>query len=104
MVGSGHSALTAVIELAQIARANPGTRITWALRRGVVGNTFGGGAADELPQRGALGIRASEAVDAGLVDVVTGFRIEQIAPHRRAASSWSPRTAAHCPRPTGSSS
>ena len=43
MVGSGHSALTAVIELARIAQANPGTRVTWALRRGVVGNTFGGG-------------------------------------------------------------
>jgi thioredoxin reductase len=78
VVGSGHSALTAIIELAQVAETNPGTVITWALRRGVVGNTFGGGAADELPQRGALGIRARRAVDAGLVDVVTGFRTEQI--------------------------
>ena len=30
--------------------ANPGTRVTWVLRRGVTGAaTFGGGAADELP-------------------------------------------------------
>ena len=78
VVGSGHSALTAIIELAQVAERNPGTKITWALRRGVVGNTFGGGTADELPQRGALGIRAKQAVDAGLVDVVTGFRTEQV--------------------------
>jgi thioredoxin reductase len=78
VVGSGHSALTAIIELAEVARSRPGTRITWALRRGVVGNTFGGGAADELPQRGALGVRAKQAVDAGLVEVVTGFRVEQI--------------------------
>ena len=78
VVGSGHSALTAIIELAQVAQANPGTRITWALRRGVVGNTFGGGAADALPQRGALGLRAKQAVDAGLVEIVTGFRTEQV--------------------------
>jgi thioredoxin reductase len=78
VVGSGHSALTAIGELARIAEAHPGTRVSWALRRGVVGNTFGGGAADQLPERGALGIRARAAVDAGLVDVVTGFRVEQV--------------------------
>jgi thioredoxin reductase len=78
VVGSGHSAATAVIELGRVADAHPGTRVTWALRRGVIGNTFGGGEADELPERGALGIRAKKAVEAGLVDVVTGFRIEQI--------------------------
>ncbi len=69
VVGSGHSALTAVNDLVA-AR----TRITWVLRRGSVGDTFGGGAADELPQRGALGARAREAVEAGLVTLVTGFR------------------------------
>lgn len=78
VVGSGHSAMTAVIELAQVARANPGTTISWVLRRGVTGNTFGGGSADELPQRGALGTRARQAVDEGLVDLVTGFRTERI--------------------------
>ena len=78
VVGSGHSAATAIIELARVARAHPGTRVTWALRRGVIGNTFGGGAADQLPERGALGTRAKQAVEAGLVEVVTGFRIEAI--------------------------
>jgi glycine/D-amino acid oxidase-like deaminating enzyme len=78
VVGSGHSALTAIGELARIAEAHPGTRVSWALRRGVVGSTFGGGAADQLPERGALGIRARAAVDAGLVDVVTGFRAGQV--------------------------
>ena len=78
VVGSGHSALTAIGELARIARAHSGTRVTWVLRRGVVGNTFGGGTADQLAQRGALGIRARQAVEAGLVDVVRGFRVEQV--------------------------
>jgi len=78
VVGSGHSAATAVIELARIADRQPGTRVTWALRRGAVGNAFGGGAADELPERGALGQRAKKAVEDGLVDLVTGFRAERV--------------------------
>lgn len=79
VVGSGHSAMTAVIELAAVAKRNRGTAVTWVLRRGVVDdNTFGGGEADALPQRGALGLRSREAVDAGLVTLVTGFRVERI--------------------------
>lgn len=78
VVGNGHSAATAIVELARIARENSGTRISWVLRRGSVGNTFGGGDADELPARGALGQRAKAAVTDGLVDLVTGFRTERI--------------------------
>ncbi len=78
VVGAGHSAQTAVIELARIVRQHPGTAITWVLRRASAGNVFGGGAADELPERGALGLRAQEAVEAGLVELVTGFRVERI--------------------------
>lgn len=78
VVGSGHSAMTAVIELAEIVREQPTTTVTWVLRRGVVGDTFGGGAADHLPERGALGLRSRAAVDAGHVTLLTGFRIERI--------------------------
>ncbi|MDQ1138329.1 thioredoxin reductase [Microbacterium sp. SORGH_AS 1204] len=79
IVGSGHSAITAVLALARMARRDPSTTVTWALRRATAGNTFGGGDADELPARGALGIKAKEAVDAGLVSLVTGFRVERVA-------------------------
>jgi hypothetical protein len=48
------------------------------LRRGVPAGTFGGGDADELPERGALGTRARQAVEDGTVALVTGFRIERI--------------------------
>jgi thioredoxin reductase len=78
VLGAGHSATTAVIELARIADANPGTTVTWVLRRGVTGTTFGGGSADELPERGALGLRAKQAVNDGLAGLVTGFRTERI--------------------------
>ncbi|MFE6925592.1 FAD-dependent oxidoreductase [Nocardia sp. NPDC057663] len=73
IAGSGHSALTAIVALSQLAH-EPGTRLTWVLRRGRTDATFGGGEADELPARGALGLRAKKAVEDGLLDVVTGFR------------------------------
>ena len=79
VAGSGHSALTALVALAGLAAENSATRISWVLRRGAVGDTFGGGEADQLPARGALGLRAKDAVDAGVVSVVTGFRTEAIA-------------------------
>jgi thioredoxin reductase len=78
VVGTGHSAMTAIIGLAEVAAGNPGTRVTWVMRRGVTGNTFGGGPDDELPERGALGERARAAVNAGLVELVTGFRTQQV--------------------------
>ena len=78
VIGSGHSAITAVLALARMARRDPNTTVTWALRRATTGNAFGGGDADELPARGALGIKAKEFVDAGLVSLVTGFRIERM--------------------------
>ena len=85
VVGSGHSAVTAVLALARRARRDPSTTVTWALRRATSGNAFGGGDADELPARGALGIRAKEFVDAGLVSLVTGFRVERIASNGESA-------------------
>ncbi len=78
VAGSGHSALTALVALSGLANDFEDTRITWVLRRGSVGNTFGGGDADQLPARGALGLRAQKAVDSGLITVVTGFRTEAV--------------------------
>jgi thioredoxin reductase len=73
VVGSGHSALTALVALTHVSR-DSSTHVTWVLRRGRMGNVFGGGQADALAARGALGQRARTAVEEGHVDVVTGFR------------------------------
>nr|QEO74085.1 hypothetical protein [uncultured bacterium] len=70
VAGSGHSALTALVALADL----PDTKIVWLLRRGAVGSVFGGGEADQLPARGALGSRAQKAARDGQVETVTGFR------------------------------
>jgi thioredoxin reductase len=78
VVGSGHSAMTAVVDLAAAIGKHPNGRLSWVLRRGAVGDTFGGGAADQLPQRGALGERARQVVADGLAELVTGFRVERV--------------------------
>ncbi|MEU4259141.1 NAD(P)-binding domain-containing protein [Streptomyces fradiae] len=76
VVGSGASAFTALAALADLSESDDGagTRAVWILRRGISGSTFGGGAADQLPARGALGLAAKAAVDDGHADAVTGFR------------------------------
>ncbi|GAB2721189.1 NAD(P)-binding domain-containing protein [Streptomyces bullii] len=77
VVGSGASAFTALASLADLAEAEPGTHVTWILRRGIGAHTFGGGEADQLPARGALGLRAKAAVEAGHADAITGFRTQR---------------------------
>ncbi|OII64655.1 flavoprotein [Streptomyces sp. CC53] len=76
VLGAGASAFTALAGLAELAGAEDGagTKAVWVLRRGLSGSTFGGGAADQLPARGALGLAARAAVEEGHADAVTGFR------------------------------
>ncbi|MER8041233.1 flavoprotein, partial [Streptomyces hydrogenans] len=78
VIGSGASAFTALASLAALARGEEGTEALWILRRGLSGSTFGGGSADQLPARGALGLAAKAAVDEGHAEAVTGFRTEAI--------------------------
>ncbi|ARE78012.1 flavoprotein [Streptomyces sp. Sge12] len=80
VIGSGASAFTALAYLADLAKAEDaaGTHATWILRRGISGSTFGGGSADQLPARGALGLAAKAAVDNGYADAVTGFRTDAV--------------------------
>ncbi|MFD3935494.1 NAD(P)-binding domain-containing protein [Streptomyces sp. NPDC058611] len=80
VIGSGASAFTALAYLADLAPSDDGsgTHTTWILRRGISGSTFGGGSADQLPARGALGLAAKAAVDGGYADAVTGFRTDTI--------------------------
>ncbi|CAM5739953.1 hypothetical protein STAFG_6095 [Streptomyces afghaniensis 772] len=78
VVGSGASAFTALAHLADLAEDEPGTHAVWILRRGITGSTFGGGEADQLPARGALGLRAKAAVEEGHASAVTGFRTQAV--------------------------
>src|SRR5438445_650972 len=76
VVGSGHSAFNALLELATLADQAPGTEITWAVRRAQVGQLFGGEQNDALPERGRLGTRTRVLVDSGVVRY-TSLRIAE---------------------------
>ncbi|MED7931341.1 FAD-dependent oxidoreductase [Nonomuraea sp. LP-02] len=69
VVGAGHSAATTLLALAQLED----TPITWAIRAGNAARTYGGGEADALPARGALGTRLHAHVESGRIRLVTGF-------------------------------
>lgn len=78
VVGSGHSAFNVVLDLLKLADEAPETRMTWAMRRESLDTVWGGGGADALEARGALGQRAKRAVESGRIRVLTPFRIRTI--------------------------
>lgn len=78
VIGSGASAFNALATLAVAAERDRDTRITWVVRRPASATTFGGGEADQLPERGALGLRAKALVDADTVQLLPGFRTQEI--------------------------
>ncbi|GIG90673.1 flavoprotein [Plantactinospora endophytica] len=78
VVGAGHSAANTLLSLAELAEREPGTRITWATRGRSIDRAVGGGDADALPGRGALGTGIRLLVDTGRVDLVTGFAVRQV--------------------------
>ncbi len=78
VVGAGHSAMNAVLDLVELAKAAAGTRILWAFRRPLGAVNFGGGVKDGLAQRGALGARAQALVEARQVTALAPFLIDRI--------------------------
>lgn len=79
VVGSGHSAINALLELAQLRQDYPQTTITWAMRGTNLRQVFGGGEDDALPARGRLGTQIQAHVDAGTIKIVSPFRVREIA-------------------------
>ncbi|GAA2185702.1 FAD-dependent oxidoreductase [Micromonospora lupini] len=80
VVGAGHSAANTLLSLAELAAAEPGTEVTWGIRTASPARTYGGGDADALPARGALGARLRAHVDAGRVRLLTGFWVHALTP------------------------
>jgi thioredoxin reductase len=78
-VGSGHSAINALLELVELQKRAPQTRIIWVLRNANLQRIYGGGEDDALPARGQLGVRIREAVEAGHLRIEAPFRIRKLA-------------------------
>src|SRR5690606_10797974 len=78
VVGSGHSAFNALLDLLALRDEEPSTTISWAIRRDQPGDMFGGGENDALAARGELGARVQALVEAGKLDFITGFRTQAL--------------------------
>jgi hypothetical protein len=63
---------------AELAQAEPGTRLAWAVRSNVLTRVFGGGDADALPARGALGAALQALRDSGRLEFVAGLRVREV--------------------------
>ncbi|SUE43980.1 NAD(P)-binding domain-containing protein [Roseomonas gilardii] len=78
VVGSGHSAVGTLIDLAVLAGQASDTTVLWAARSADLRRAYGGGAADQLPERGALGQRLRHLVETGAVTLLAPFSVDEV--------------------------
>ena len=78
VAGGGHSAANVLLDLAKLAATEPATSITWLLRRPDAARLVGGGAKDELPERGRLGTSVDHLVVEGMIGVERNFRTDRV--------------------------
>jgi thioredoxin reductase len=78
VVGSGHSAANAILDLVSLAGSDAATSVVWAIRGSDAERVFGVVGDGRLPARQSLGARLRSVVDAGRVTLHTGFSVDRI--------------------------
>lgn len=78
VLGSGHSAIGTLMELAHLRDDASGTEIIWLLRGSDPSKAFGGGANDKLAARGELGSAFAAIVASGKIRVEPNFGVSHI--------------------------
>lgn len=78
VIGGGHSAANVLLDLARLAETDARTKILWAIRAGTLTRVFGGGAADKLEARGALGDDLRRLVESGKLELALSFAVARI--------------------------
>jgi thioredoxin reductase len=79
VVGGGHSAVGTLIELAALAEEAPGTLVVWLYRGRDLSRAYGGGTADQLAARGALGTTIARLMRDRAIDIRMGFSLAEVA-------------------------
>ncbi len=80
VVGSGHSAIGSILNLATLSKESD-TLVAWAIRGKNPRKLWGGGAADQLEARGALGTKVRQVVVDGDVTLMTELSIGALRKH-----------------------
>lgn len=73
VVGSGHSAINVALDLLRLQGEAKGGDVLWAIRRAGIERLVGGGLDDRLPERGALGLAARQAIADGRLAMLPAF-------------------------------
>jgi hypothetical protein len=73
VVGGGHSAANALLDLARLAETDAAVSMTWAVRSRNLARIFGGGGADQLSARGNLGSDLKALAESGRLQLIEGF-------------------------------
>jgi len=78
VVGSGHSAINTLLDLAEIQETHPKTKLHWVLRKKNLEKVYGGQEKDGFEARGALGIKLQKLVESNKLTIHTPFFIHKI--------------------------
>lgn len=78
VIGSGHSAINALLDLVELKEKYQNTVIHWVLRKKHVKEAYGGQENDGLQARGELGIKIQKLVDSKQINVLTPFYINGV--------------------------
>jgi thioredoxin reductase len=74
VLGGGHSAIGTLIALSDL----PATQVIWLCRALTITRALGGGGADQLAARGALGTELARLVKEGRIKLESGFRLASV--------------------------
>lgn len=83
VVGGGHSAFNALQDLVRLIQEAPQTKVLWAIRGNSLERILGGGAHDQLEERGKLGLKIRQLLDDGVIELFRNVAIDQIAGNGR---------------------
>jgi len=78
VVGAGHSAANTLINLATLIQTSPNTTVTWVIRNKSAARVFTSDD-DELAGRASLGAKVQKLIDFGVISVIDGFEIVELA-------------------------
>jgi thioredoxin reductase len=78
VVGGGHSAFNALQDLVRLIQEAPQTRVLWAIRGNSLERILGGGANDQLEERGKLGLKIRQLLNDGVIELFKNVAIDQV--------------------------
>lgn len=79
VVGGGHSAFNALQDLVRLIQEAPQTKVLWAIRGNSLERILGGGANDQLEERGKLGLKIRQLLNDGVIELFKNVAIDQVA-------------------------